>query len=178
MEYSIPSKNPLWANNSNALRFAFDNNGSVWVTEWTENKIGVLPKEKMNSLPISLSVSKDKMVIDSKGGKGDTIDVSIYPNKQNDSGDAANITMSVTSSISKNGALTNLTSNFSQNLFSIKNPTYDTTVPAQPLKTTLEIKPTENATPGNYTLTISARHNNELTYSKIIDLDIVDNSAS
>ena len=177
MEYSIPSKNPLWANNSNALRFTFDNNGSVWFTEWTENKIGVLPKEKMNSLPISLSVSKDKMVVDSKRNKGDTIDVSIYPNKLNGSWDTANITMFATSSISKKGALTNLTSNFSQNLFSLKNTTYDTTVPAQPLKTTLEIKPTENATPGNYTLTISARYNNEITYSKIIDLDIVGNGA-
>jgi virginiamycin B lyase len=178
VEYGIPSKNMLWGNNSNALRFTFDNNGSVWFTEWTENKIGVLPKEKMNSLPISLSVSKDKMVIDSKRNKGDTIDVSIYPNKLNDSGNTANITMFVTSSISKNGALTNLTSNFSQTLFSIKNPTYNTTAPAQPLKTTLEIKPTEKASPGNYTLTISARHNNEITYSKIIDLAITDNGAS
>jgi virginiamycin B lyase len=177
VEYSIPSKNPLWGNNSNALRFIFDNNGSVWFTEWTENKIGVLPKEKINNLPISLSVSKDKMVIDSKRNKGDTIDVSIYPNKLNDSGKTANITMLVTSSISKNGALTNLTSNFSQSLFSL-NPTYGTTLPAEPFKTTLEIKPTENVTLGNYTLTISARYNNEITYSKIIDLDIVDNDAS
>ncbi len=177
VEYSIPSKNPLWGNNSNALRFIFDNNGSVWFTEWTENKIGVLPKEKINNLPISLSVSKDKMVIDSKRNKGDTIDVSIYPNKLNDSGKTANITMLVTSSISKNGALTNLTSNFIQSLFSL-NPTYGTTLPVEPFKTTLEIKPTENVTPGYYTLTISARYNNEITYSKIIDLDIVDNDAS
>ena len=38
VEYYIPSHNPLWVNSSNPLRFIFDNNGSIWFTEWTENK--------------------------------------------------------------------------------------------------------------------------------------------
>ncbi len=46
VEYHIPSINAKWGNASNPLRFIFDNNGSVWFTEWTENKLGVIPKEK------------------------------------------------------------------------------------------------------------------------------------
>jgi virginiamycin B lyase len=44
--------------------------------------------------------------------------------------------------------------------------------PYQPYKTTLEINPTKYIVPGDYTLTISARYNDDITVSKIIDLDI------
>ncbi|MGZ5548553.1 MAG: hypothetical protein ACXWFZ_11445 [Nitrososphaeraceae archaeon] len=37
---------------------------------------------------------------------------------------------------------------------------------------TLDIKPTKNVIPGNYTLTVSARYENSITYSKIIDMII------
>lgn len=52
VEYYIPSKNPL--------RFILDNNGSIWFTEWTENKLGIIPRDKLDQIPITLSVSKDK----------------------------------------------------------------------------------------------------------------------
>lgn len=188
VEYHIPSKNPLWANSSNPLKFTFDNDGSVWFTEWTENKLGVIPKEKINQLPISLSTSKDKMSIDSKNGKGDTVDVSIYTNKLNgtgnngnnsnaflesdESGKPANITMFATSSISKNGSLLNLTGDFSKDRFSTTDLPVSAAGPYQPYKTTLEITPTTDIVPGDYTLTISARYNDDITVSKIIDLDI------
>ena len=66
IEYHIPTKNFNWGNTSNPLKFIIDNNGSVWFTEWTENKIGRISKENMNNMPISLSTSKDKVIIDSK----------------------------------------------------------------------------------------------------------------
>lgn len=125
VEYYIPSKNPL--------TFILDNNGSIWFTEWTENKLGVIPKDKLDQIPITLSVSKDKMIVDSQNKTGDAIDIFIDKNILNTSkimgsitgntngsssdeglSEPINITMSVTSSISKDGNLNNLTSNFSQ----------------------------------------------------------------
>ncbi|MGN6560904.1 MAG: Vgb family protein, partial [Candidatus Nitrosocosmicus sp.] len=113
VEYHIPTEDSFWGNASNPLRFVFDNNGSIWFTEWTENKIGVVHKDKINSLPISISTSKDTLAIDKSTGKGDAVDIYIYrngsnmyngnsslPNPQMDN-KSSNITMYATSSISK-----------------------------------------------------------------------------
>ena len=183
VEYHIPTKDPFWGNASNPLRFVFDNNGSVWFTEWTENKIGVIHKEKMNNLPIILSPSKNNISLDKASGKGDSVDILIYKNNSNplinnsnksltnqSSTQLSNITMFATSSISKIGSLLNMTGSFSPDRFYITND--DTSNSSQPLKTILKIEPSKDVVPGNYTLTISARYNNEVTYSKIIDLNI------
>jgi len=197
VEYYIPSKNPLWVNSSNPLRFILDHNGSVWFTEWTENKLGVIPKEKLNQIPITLSVSKDKMIIDGKNKTGDAIDIFIDKNILNTSKipdsttghangsssdkrliEPVNITMSVTSSISKDGKLGNLTSNFSQDSVPIKDlgsvPSNSPQIgPSTPYKISLEVNPTEGGvTPGNYTLTITASYGGDIAISKIVDLII------
>ena len=197
VEYYIPSKNPLWVNSSNPLRFILDHNGSVWFTEWTENKLGVIPKEKLDQIPITLSVSKDKMIINGKNRTGDAIDIFLDKNIFNTSkimdsttGDAngsssdkgliepLNITMSVTSSISKDGKLSNLTSNFSQDSVPIEDlgsvSSNRTQIgPSTPHKISLEVNPTEGGvTPGNYTLTITARYGGDIAISKIVDLII------
>ena len=187
VEYYVPSQNPLWVNSSNPLRFTFDNNGSVWFTEWTENKLGVITKDRLDQIPITLGVSKNKLVLDSKNNKSDSIDIYIHENILNASkiinsttgNEAANsinkslnITMDVTSSIAKNGKLTNLTSSFSQdNITSGKKPA-DETGPSPQLNTTLTIAPTKDVIPGNYTLTISAKPNKDITVSKIVDIEI------
>jgi len=183
VEYHIPTKDPFWGNASNPLRFVFDNNGSVWFTEWTENKIGVIHKEKMNNLPIILSPSKNNISLDKASGKGDSVDILMYKNNSNplinnsnksltnqSSSQLSNITMFATSSISKIGSLLNMTGSFSPDRFYITND--DISNSSQPLKTILKIEPSKDVVPGNYTLTISARYNNEVTYSKIIDLNI------
>ncbi len=195
VEYYIPSKNPLWVNSSNPLRFILDHNGSVWFTEWTENKLGVIPKEKFDQIPITLSVSKDKMIIDGKNKTGDAIDIFIDKNILNTSKitdsttgrangsssdkrliEPVNITMSVTSSISKDGKLSNLTSNFSQDSIPIKDlGLVSSNIPqigsSAPYKISLEVNPTEGGvTPGNYTLTITARYGSDIAISKIVDL--------
>ncbi|HYO06536.1 MAG TPA: hypothetical protein VER14_06105, partial [Phototrophicaceae bacterium] len=185
VEYHIPSINEKWGNVSNPLRFAFDNNGSVWFTEWTENKLGVIPKEKQNQLPISLDTSKDRVVIDSKTGKGDTVDILIYKNNisksatsndaaklSNDSGNPSNITMFATSSLSSLGGLGNVTGNFTVVSFEITDVPVNPKEMTQPYKTTLKLDPTNSVDTGNHTLTISARYNNDITVSKIVDLDI------
>jgi len=189
VEYYIPSQNPLWVNSSNPLSFTFDNNGSIWFTEWTENKLGVITKDKLDLIPITLGVSKDKLVLDSKNNKSDTIDIYIYENmlnstnlgnsttatdnttiKSNDN--PMNLTMDVTSSIAKNGKLANLTSSFSKDVISLVENQTSEIGPSPQLKTTLEVNPTADVIPGNYTLTISAKYDNEITVSKMVDLEI------
>ena len=197
VEYYIPSKNPLWVNSSNPLRFILDHNGSVWFTEWTENKLGVIPKEKLDQIPITLSVSKDKMTIDGKNKTGDAIDIFINKNILNTSkimdpttsnangsssdkglNEPVNITLSITSSISKDGKLGNLTSNFSQDSVPIEDlgsvsSNSPQIGPSTPYKISLEVKPTEgDVIPGNYTLTITARYGGDIAISKIVDLII------
>ncbi|MGN6348330.1 MAG: Vgb family protein [Candidatus Nitrosocosmicus sp.] len=188
VEYHIPTEDSFWGNASNPLRFVFDNNGSIWFTEWTENKIGVVHKDKINSLPISISTSKDTLTVDKSTGKGDAVDIYIYrngsnmyngnsslPNPQMDN-KSSNITMYATSSISKLGKLSNLTSSFSTERFSIPVNNNSTAMSSSssnlPYKTTLKINPIKSVNPGNYTLTISARYNHDVTISKIIDLNI------
>jgi virginiamycin B lyase len=117
----------------------------------------------------------------------DTVDVFIDKNNLNATGDSnnnntilageefnkpANVTMFVTSSVSKNGSLLNLTSSFSKDRFLTTDLPISAAAPYQPYKITLEINPTKDIVPGNYTLTISARYNDDITVSKIIDLDI------
>jgi virginiamycin B lyase len=181
VEYHIPTEDVFWGNASNPLRFVIDNNGSIWFTEWTENKIGVVHKGKMSLLPISLSTSKNKIVIDKANGKGDIVDIYLYNNRSlsnsQEDNKSSNITMYATSSLSKLGTLSNLTSSFSKDKFPIPIQDNNTSTSSShpfntPYKTTLKIEPTKSVVPGNYTLTISARYNKDITVSKIIDLDI------
>ena len=87
------------------------------------------------------------------------------PKFKNDDG---KVKMFVSSSISKSGQLWNITGNFSNDEFLISEISSD----YSPYNLTLDIKPTKNVIPGNYTLTISARYENTITYSKIIDMII------
>ncbi len=81
----------------------------------------------------------------------------------------AHVTMFATSSMAKNGLLRNLTSNFSNEHFVLED---DNNFNNDLLRTSLEIMPTENVVPGNYMLTVSARYNNDITISKVVDLNI------
>lgn len=172
VEYYIPTHNPLWINSSNPLRFTFDNNGSVWFTEWTENKLGVIPTDQLKQLPISVEVSKNNITLDSVNKKGDSLEVSISSNLidnqtksiNNTNNSNTSVAMSVTSSISKNGKLDNLTSSFNPSNVSIEN------IDSQQFKTVLKIDPKEGVNPGNYTLTITAKYGDEIAISKIVDM--------
>jgi len=181
IEYHIPTRNPLWGNTSNPLKFVIDNKNSVWFTEWTENKIGVVKSNTLNQLPILLSLSKDKMTIDTKNSKGDTLDIYLYNNLLNvpltfksllngSESKTANISMFVSSSLSKSGQLVNLTNTLSKNQLYLSEMSLD-----KPFIVKLDVFPTTTLNQinvGNYTLTISARYNSDITVSKIIDLII------
>jgi virginiamycin B lyase len=187
VEYYIPSQNPLWVNSSNPLRFTFDNNGSIWFTEWTENKLGVITKDRFDQIPVSLEVSKDKLVIDSKNNKSDILDIyisskiinSTLPSSSNTTGQInspMNITMDATSSLSRDGKLTNITASFSQDTVHFgekpSNGNGPSSSSSPESKVTLAIQPTKEVIPGNYTLTISAKSDKDITVSKIVDLEI------
>lgn len=198
VEYHIPSHNPLWVNSSNPLRFTFDNEGSLWFTEWTENKLGVIYADKLNQLPISLNVSKSNITIDSQSGKGDSIEVAVFlnptlSNAMTNSSDvedsniksesleklirkpSQNLTFAVTSSISKDGKLINMTSKFSDSGLSNSSdliPHNQLPKMGKPITKLLTIEPEKGIIPGTYTLTISAKYEDELTVSRIIDLNV------
>ena len=141
------------------------------------NKLGVIPKGRINQLPIFVSTTDDSMVIDSKTGKGDNIDVYVHRNNNTTvaNSDLINnpisnnvINMLVTSSISESGQLWNITGEFSKDRFHLS----DIVSAEKPYEIALEVNPTDNAVPGNYTLTVSARYNNDITVSKMVDMNV------
>lgn len=181
VEYHIPTRSKIWGNTSNPLKFGIDNTGSIYFTEWTENKIGILNSSGINNIPILMNVSKNVIELNKGENKGDTIGISLYNNnqinKKNYNETDLNINkevndkvkMLVASSISKSGILWNITGNFSKNEILLSD------IPSTlPYNLTLEVKPTKSVVPGNYTLTISARYGyeNSITYSKIVDMII------
>ena len=166
VEYQIPTKGEIWGNTSNPLRFALDDTNSVWFTEWTENKIGVLNSSKYMNLPIYITTSKDRIHINKMDLKPELIDISVYPN-------ASKLTeavkMTVAGSMSQNGRLWNLTGKFSEDSFRFVNN--DSLTKGLPRKISLTLSPTADLLEGNYTLTIGARYG-PLTYSKIVNLHV------
>ncbi|MGZ8891204.1 MAG: hypothetical protein ACXW0J_07370, partial [Nitrososphaeraceae archaeon] len=177
VEYHIPTRSKIWGNTSNPLQFAIDHTGSIYFTEWTENKIGILKSNSIDKIPIFMNISKNVIELNSnKEDKGEIIHISLYNNEMNNSSktdlpksknDGGKVKMFVSSSISKSGQLWNITGNFSNDEFLISEIS-----PNMPYNLTLDIKPTKNVIPGNYTLTVSARYENSITYSKIIDMII------
>jgi virginiamycin B lyase len=184
VEYHIPTRSKIWGNTSNPLKFAIDNTGSIYFTEWTENKIGILNSTDIDkSPPILMNISKNVIELNSRENKGDTVNISLYNNNQINNNNYnetdltklnnnkkeidAKVKMLVSSSISKSGILWNITGSFSKEEFLISD-----IPPTRPYNLTLEVKPTKNVVPGNYTLTISARYENSITYSKILDMII------
>ena len=171
IEYYIPTRSKIWGNTSNPLQFAIDHRGSIYFTEWTENKIGLLKSNNIDKIPIFMNVSKNVIELNSKEDKGEIIHLSLYNNEMNNSSkidlpkfknDGGKVKMFVSSSISKSGQLWNITGNFSNDEFLIS----EISLTIMPYNLTLDIKLTKNVIPGNYTLTVSARYENSITYSK------------
>lgn len=160
VEYQIPTRGEAWGNTSNPLKFDLDSKGSAWFTEWTENKIGVLDAEKLDKLPVELSVSKDAVELDTKSLKGDQLVIEVYPNR---TGLEKPVTMTVASSVSYSGKLWNFTGDFSEDVF------YFDKGSNEPYSVSLILKPTKDLVPGNYSLTIGARYDT-VTYNKIVNL--------
>ena len=165
VEYQIPSRPQVWGNTSNPLKFAIDNKGSVWFTEWTENRIGVLEPEKISNLPLRLDISENKIELDTKTLDSKTLEIIAYSNGT-DNLQRGSVSMIVASSMSPVGRLVNATAEFSRDTFYF--PIGDDER-KEPYKTTLKISPDKDLVPGNYTITVGATYGN-VTYSKMVDL--------
>ena len=165
IEYQIPTRGEIWGNTSNPLKFDLDNRGSAWFTEWTENKIGKLDSGKLGKLPLWLSVSKDKVELDTQSLRGDQLEILVHPNRTDLE---KPVTMTVASSVSHSGRLWNMTGDFSENEFSFlegRNEEED------PYSITLWLEPSEHLQPGDYTVTIGARYDS-VTYNKVVDMQV------
>jgi virginiamycin B lyase len=166
VEYQIPTRSEIWGNTSNALKFALDSKGSAWFTEWTENKIGVLDSKKLDDLPIWLSLSNDKIILDRRnlaGEQEESLQIFVYPNRTNLE---EPVKMTVAGSMSYSGRLWNMTGQFSEDLFYFPKKGGSNILPHI---VTLTLEPTQDLVPGNYTLTVGARYDS-MTYSKIVSL--------
>jgi virginiamycin B lyase len=165
VEYQIPTKGEIWGNTTNPLKFDLDGNGSAWFTEWTENKIGKLDSAKLGNLPLWLSVSKDKIELDTQSLRGDQLEILVHPNRTELE---KPVTMTIASSISHSGRLLNMTGDFSENEFSfVKGRNGDD----DPYSITLWLEPSKDLQPGNYTVTIGARYDS-VTYNKMLDMQV------
>jgi virginiamycin B lyase len=169
VEYMIPTRGKIWGNTSNPLKFVLDNEGSAWFTEWTENKIGVLDSKKLNDLPIWLSVSKDKIILDRSkrgGDKEESLQIFVYPNNSRSNLEEP-VKMTVAGSISPTGRLWNMTGKFSEDSFYFPKKGGGSIL--LPHIVTLTLQPMRDLVPGIYTLTVGARYDS-MTYSKIVSL--------
>lgn len=181
VEYQVPTKGVLWGNTSNPLKFTIDDKGSIWFTEWSENKIGVLESGEITNLPLWLTTSKDQLVLDSNSGNGDNIEIFLYPNssileeaisQHQLQGDDNPIEVTVATSITPSGKLWNITSSYNNTLTPYLDGDTDFVDGyGNPYTIEMDFEPIEGVIPGNYTLTIGARYDS-VTYSKIIDLII------
>ena len=164
IEYQIPTRGEIWGNTSNPLKFDLDSRGSAWFTEWTENKIGKLDSGKLGKLPLWLSVSKDKVELDSQSLRGDQLEIQVHPNRTDLE---KPVTMTVASSVSHSGRLWNMTGDFSENEFSFVEGRNE----EDPYSITLWLEPSKDLQPGNYTVTIGARYDS-VTYNKVVDVQV------
>lgn len=179
VEYQIPTKGISWGNTSNPLKFTIDDGGSVWFTEWSENKIGVLQSDKMTDLPLWLTVSKDSLTLDASSGRGDKLMIHLYPNsiylkeknKVNKLTFDTPIKIITATSITPSGKLWNITTDSDNDTIYLDNSnmTDSNSYDNSPYSIEMEVKPIKGLTQGNYTLTIGARYES-VSYSKIIDL--------
>lgn len=160
VEYQIPTRPQTWGNTTNPLKFDIDSKGSVWFTEWSENKIGVLAAEKIDDLPISVSVPEDSIVVDASSNKKYEIPIDVSAERP---GLGEPVKMTVAGSISSSGRLWNVTAEFDRDSFYFESAELQTVV--------LKLTPKTDLVAGEYTLTIGARYG-EVTVSRIVKLTV------
>jgi virginiamycin B lyase len=182
VEFQVPTKGISWGNTSNPLKFTIDEVGSMWFTQWSENKIGVLQSDKVGDLPLWLTVSKDKLILDASSGKGDELMLYVHPNSTyfkeqvRDSQQIPTVPVKIitATSITPSGKLWNITVDSDKEIFYMDNSsgTYNGRHNSDVYPIVMSVNPIKGIEPGNYTLTVGARYDT-VSYSQIIDLVVV-----
>ncbi len=98
---------------------------------------------------------------DERHPKGDSVNITVQPIEIDPQ---EPVVMTVASSISPSGRLVNATSEFSETRFNFSDNDNSRSI-------TLQIVPGTNLMPGDYTLTVGARHGS-VTYSKLLNLTV------
>lgn len=160
VEYQIPTRPVVWGNTTNPLQFDIDSQGSVWFTEWSENKIGLLDADKIDDLPISVSAAKESVVVDPSDSMTYEIPITVSADKPDLD---ERVRMTVAGSMSRSGKLWNVTSEFDRDSFYFENGTLQTVV--------LKLTPSQDLVPGDYALTVGARYG-EVTVSRIVKMTV------
>ena len=163
VEYSVPSKNPNWADCEGieycgvAQVFDFAVAGEkIWFTEWVENNIGVV--DTSIPLPFSIDIDTDQITLE----KGQTAEVTLKVTKTSGSTDKA-INASVNSS---------LTSTFSDII--IKPELNNFLSSDVPINISIQISVSEHALSGTYKtlLGVYTQSTTPLEYGYDIDVAI------
>ena len=157
IEYTIPSRNPNWADCEGidycgvAQVFDFASYGEkIWFTEWVENNIGVV--DTSTPLPFSIDIDKEEITLE----KGQTTQVILEIIKASNS---VNNTVSVNSSSTSTFSDITITH---ENNFSLSDKT----------TITIEIMASEYALSGTHKILLGA-YTDDIAISQFITVTIV-----
>jgi virginiamycin B lyase len=160
-EYWIPSQNRNWSvcppeaetcGIANAMQFTVGQNGQVWFTEWTENKIARLDAAKQ--IPLTVSAPAEITV-----ARGDSAEIRVTINTPGD----FNGRMIASGTFTPTGMLGNSTGIFSEESVSLSGNSKEISY---------TFTPAETLAPGQYTIMIGAE-NNEVSQLKAVMINIV-----
>jgi virginiamycin B lyase len=162
VEYWIPTQNPLWASCppnaercglANALQFAVGQDGQVWFTEWTENKIGRV--DAAIQLPFSINATPEITV-----ARGDSAEIKIT---KSGSGDFDG-RMMASGTFTRTGVLGNSTGIFSQESVSVSADNSK--------QFSYTFTPAEDLAAGEYVIMVGAE-NDDVSVMKAVKVNIV-----
>jgi virginiamycin B lyase len=161
-EYWIPSQNSNWAacppgsadcGLANALQFSSGENGQVWFTEWTQNKMGRVDANKQ--VPISVDVPESVTV-----ARGGVVEIKVDVNGSLDFAGR----MMAASTLTTTGMLGNAGGIFSEESVSIASGGAKTI--------SYTFSPSEAVSPGQYVIMLGAG-NDEVSVMKAMRVTVV-----
>lgn len=160
-EYWIPTQNPNWAacppnaetcGIANAMQLAVGQNGQVWFSEWTENKIARLDAAKQ--IPVTVSTTEEITV-----ARGDSAEIRVTINSPGD----FNGRMVASGTFTPNGMLGNSTGIFSEETVSLSGGSK---------QVSYTLTPAQDLAPGQYVIMIGAE-NDEVSQLKAVMVNVV-----
>ncbi|HXG06177.1 MAG TPA: hypothetical protein VNI77_02490 [Nitrososphaera sp.] len=160
-EYWVPSQNPNWAacppgattcGIANAIQFTTGQNGQVWFSEWTENKIARLDATK--PIPFAISATDEITV-----ARGDSVEIRVTVNARSEFSGR----MIASGTFTSNGMLGNSTGIFSEEIVSLSGGSK---------QVSYTFTPAEDLAPGKYVIMVGAE-NDEVSQLKAVLVNVV-----